>query len=67
MPDTIQTIERASCTGCAACRNACPVNAIAMQEDADGFLYPKVDESKCVHCGACLRACPVHQPDFSND
>jgi coenzyme F420-reducing hydrogenase beta subunit len=28
-----------------------------MEPDADGFIYPVVDEGKCVHCGLCERVC----------
>lgn len=35
--------------------NICPKNAIKMQEDEYGFLYPQIDENKCVQCGACKK------------
>lgn len=46
------------CTSCAACFNVCPVNAIEMIEDAEGFYVPKVDYDKCVGCGKCDNTCP---------
>ena len=45
------------CTGCAACVNICPIDAIQMKERKDGFTYPVVDEEKCVHCGRCTEVC----------
>ena len=45
------------CCGCSACVNACPKNAISMQEDECGFLYPQIDPDLCVKCGACQRVC----------
>ena len=55
-----------TCTGCSACRAACPHDAIAMLPDAEGFLRPNVDAAKCVGCHICERACPIlipGQPD----
>lgn len=54
---------RNDCTGCAACRNGCPANAISMKPDKEGFLYPSVDHDKCVLCGRCTAVCPMlHTP-----
>lgn len=47
------------CCGCTACKNVCPVNAIEMKEDDEGFLYPYVDEEKCIKCSKCKRGCPI--------
>ena len=43
-----QTVRKnpAECTGCGACVSICPKQAITMQPDAEGFLYPKVDGEK---------------------
>ncbi|MBQ8230758.1 MAG: Coenzyme F420 hydrogenase/dehydrogenase, beta subunit C-terminal domain [Lachnospiraceae bacterium] len=41
------------CTGCTACMAICPVDAIEMKYNEQGFLYPSVDEMKCIYCGAC--------------
>ena len=30
-----------TCTGCSACRAACPQDALAMAPDAEGFLRPR--------------------------
>ena len=45
------------CCGCTACASICAHDAITMEPDALGFLYPKVDESKCVDCGLCDKVC----------
>lgn len=29
-----------------------------MAADAEGFLYPRVDDAKCVNCGICAKVCP---------
>lgn len=39
----------------------CPVGAIQMRSDAEGFLYPEIDEQKCTKCGLCQRICHINQ------
>lgn len=51
-----------TCTGCAACLNACTHSAITMTADTEGFLIPHVDNNKCVECGLCEKVCPVISP-----
>lgn len=51
--------EKSKCCGCSACVQRCPKQCIALQEDTEGFLYPKVDESVCIDCGLCEKVCPV--------
>lgn len=63
----IQIKEKGNCCGCQACFNACPRGAITMQEDAEGFLYPHVDQSECVNCGLCERVCPEMSPQENAD
>ena len=53
--------DKMDCCGCTACMNSCPKNAITMQPDADGFLYPAIDFEKCIDCGICQKVC-----DFKN-
>ena len=47
------------CFGCGACSQACPKNAVTLEYNVEGFLYPVVDDSKCVDCGLCLKSCPA--------
>ena len=49
------------CTGCAACASVCPVDAISMQPDHEGFLRPVVGDS-CILCRKCEHACPIVNP-----
>lgn len=49
--------DKADCCGCTACASICNHDAISMESDALGFLYPKVDESKCTNCGLCEKVC----------
>ncbi len=46
------------CSGCLACVNSCPVNAMKVIEDEEGFQFPKVDKSVCIKCGKCNIVCP---------
>ncbi len=34
---------KGSCTDCAACMNICPLNAIQMTSDAEGFPHSRID------------------------
>lgn len=51
--------DKKKCCGCYACYNACPVHAIDMQENEEGFIYPVIDDSRCIHCGKCKMSCPI--------
>lgn len=51
------------CTGCGACDNSCPVNAISMTYK-QGFKYPVIDTEKCISCLACENSCPVIKPKY---
>ena len=55
----VSVVQKQDCTGCLACFNSCPVQAIKMERDTEGFLYPFVDETKCIDCGLCLKSCPT--------
>lgn len=49
-------LEANQCTGCAACTNACPVDAIEMEGGEYGFALPRITAS-CIDCGRCERVC----------
>ncbi len=49
--------NRENCCGCSACYAVCPVKAIEMLPDEEGFLYPVVDAKKCVRCYKCIDVC----------
>lgn len=62
MLDFIKRKEK--CCGCHACYNICPVQAIEMQADEEGFLYPILIADKCIQCNQCELVCPIiHKPE----
>ena len=50
------------CTGCFACMNKCPNNAISVVNDKSGRTLPLIDVKKCVKCGLCKKVCPANNP-----
>jgi Fe-S-cluster-containing hydrogenase component 2 len=48
------TVNEELCTGCGACVEVCPVEAISLD---DGKAH--VDGEKCVDCGVCVGECPT--------
>ena len=63
----IQIKDKEKCCGCTACYNVCPLKAIIMKKDEEGFLYPIVDITKCVHCGQCEKVCPVLHREYHKE
>jgi len=47
----IKILNKKDCTGCRACEQICPVKAISMKEDDEGFITP------CIKCGLCKKTC----------
>lgn len=54
------------CTGCGACANICPKNAIQMRMDDEGFLQPYINKELCIDCKKCENTCPVLHPQYVN-
>ena len=59
-------LKKKTCTGCHACYNICPTNAIEMKLDKWGLLVSSVNVSTCVYCGKCADVCPQINPMFKN-
>lgn len=49
------------CTGCGACRKACPEKAITGKKK----VRHKIKQDKCIKCGACIRACKFNAVEVS--
>ncbi|MGI6296259.1 MAG: indolepyruvate ferredoxin oxidoreductase subunit alpha [Armatimonadota bacterium] len=47
-------VDKDTCTGCAACVEACPVEAITIEDN-----LAVVDADTCTECGACVDECPT--------
>lgn len=58
--------NKSKCSGCTACMNVCPKNAISMIEDEEGFLYPVINKDKCINCKACEKICPNIKKETKN-
>jgi len=59
---TDKICEEEYCTGCLACQNICPRNAIRVKDSIRYGYLPIIDHSKCIGCGACSRVCQVLHP-----
>ena len=46
-------VDKEKCTGCKACVEVCPVEAITINDEK-----ACVNEDECVDCGACVNECP---------
>ena len=65
---TVKIVSENQCYGCAACFNACPVRAIEMKADKEGFVRPVVNEDVCVNCNKCEKVCPaLHCDELKNN
>lgn len=55
------------CCGCTACMAVCPVGAITMEPDGNGFLRPVIAEEICLRCGKCLGVCAFKKDSVGAD
>lgn len=49
--------SKENCCGCNLCKQICPVDAITMELDEYGFLYPSINQKKCIRCNKCVSHC----------
>jgi heterodisulfide reductase subunit A len=52
-------IDSSECTGCGACVEACPYEAISAPSGENGQAAYVVSEAICKGCGGCVPECPV--------
>lgn len=57
---------KSKCTGCMACHDVCPKNAIKIESIVD-IPYPEIDTSICINCLRCEKVCPVLNKIEKND
>lgn len=55
-------LTKEKCYGCGVCMERCKADAIRMEADKEGFLYPLADENKCINCGLCVKVCIRKKP-----
>lgn len=53
----LENKKKENCCGCSVCADICPVHAIEMKTDLEGFLYPEIDNVKCISCNLCNQVC----------
>jgi len=47
-------VDEGECTGCEACKDICPMNAIEMGDES---TLASVDTDRCIGCGLCVTVC----------
>lgn len=56
-------MKNTRCTGCGACVNICPHNAIKMNISNEGFSYPVREQEKCTECMLCEKVCHIYNKE----
>lgn len=58
--------NKKDCCACGACMNACPKEAISMQEDKHGYIYPVIAPQQCIGCNRCKKVCAYQNDTETN-
>lgn len=66
MINTVSNKENRNCCGCGLCEVLCPVGALSLKHDKEGFAYPMVDGQKCIGCKRCLNCCSFTEEFVNN-
>lgn len=56
MHETIESGKNRECCGCGVCAAICPVEAISLSLDENGYYQAHITKS-CIHCGKCAQVC----------
>lgn len=59
--------KKEMCCCCAACMNICPIQAITINSDADGFTFPEINNDLCIECGLCNKVCAFQNIPVKGD
>lgn len=55
----VRLADDENCTGCMACYNICPKNAIIIKKNKEGFNFPAIQADVCIECNKCANICPI--------
>jgi coenzyme F420-reducing hydrogenase beta subunit len=66
-----EIVAKELCSSCGVCAGLCPTRALAMAQQENGDLVPRVATDRCLEkCHLCLDVCPfstgIHNPRKSN-
>jgi coenzyme F420-reducing hydrogenase beta subunit len=59
--------DKSNCCGCGACVSICPKEALSLQKDKYGFLYPFKNNDLCIDCNLCEKVCRFDSGFTSDD
>ena len=58
---------KSNCSACGACAQICPKKCISLKANAQGMIYPEIEESKCIDCNLCEMVCHLNNTPSSID
>ena len=56
-------VDDEACTGCQACEEICPMDAVEMDTQR---LVAQIDQERCIGCGLCVTACEFDAASLKN-
>lgn len=70
LEDGKAVIDKDKCTGCGACVNVCPEQAVTLERELGPVIKTKeliVDQEACVQCQVCEENCPMDAINLEDD